>query len=223
MSDVWESVYLDAYDKVMMNSDIYLQVQSTHLKAMAPCRRVLDSGCGTGNVTFELLRRGKVVYAADLSRKAPGILKEKCSSLSEGLHIIRLRADSLPFKNGCFDGISSMFAAHFVDEFSHFLKEHYRVLEQGGIFMLTWRVSGEGMEMVARSYEESLKKRGLLQPFENEMDVVRRSILEKVGPSVRHHYPPDRLEESLKDIGFRSVETMENPYFGQCHSFLARK
>ena len=223
MGDVWESSYLDAYDKVLMNSDISLEVQGTHLNAMAPCRRVLDSGCGTGNVTIELLKQGKAVYAADLSRKALTILREKCSSFRGKLQIIRLSADGLPFRNECFDGISSMFVAHFVDDFQGYLKEHYRVLEQGGIFMLTWRVSGEGMELVARSYEESLRKRDLFLPLGNEMDIVRRSILGKVSSGIRHHYPPDRLEESLKNVGFRSVETIENPYFGQCHSFLVRK
>lgn len=42
---------------------------------MARRKVVLDSGCGTGNVTEELLKRGHVVYAVDTSVKALEVLK----------------------------------------------------------------------------------------------------------------------------------------------------
>ena len=48
-SDIWESKYFDAYDKVLLNCDIYLAVRNFHVNAMKEVMLVLDSGCGTGN------------------------------------------------------------------------------------------------------------------------------------------------------------------------------
>ena len=76
MDDVWESEYIDAYDKVLLNSDLYLTVRDFHVNSMEGCEKVLDSGCGTGNVTTELLKRGHKVYAIDPSIKSLEKLRE---------------------------------------------------------------------------------------------------------------------------------------------------
>jgi len=223
MGDVWEGVYLDSYDTVVLNSDIYLQVRDLHVKAMASCDLVLDSGAGTGNVTVELLEQGKETFAADLSKKALGILQAKCRDLSGKLHIIRLNGRDLPFRDRSFDGISSMFTVHFVDDIQQYLKEHYRVLRRNGLLMLTWRVSGEDMEKVVCSYEESLERRNLLGVLKGEMDVVRRTILGKVSQALRHQCGPDEMRMALEEPGFHGFRAMNNPYFGQCHSLFMRK
>jgi len=223
MEDVWESNYLDAYDAVLLNSDIYLEVLNRHLKALSAGSRVLDSGAGTGNLTLALLEQGKTVYAVDKGKKPLDILKRKCGCHRATLHRLRLDACCLPFRDACFDGVNSMFTIHFVDDFFEYLREHYRVLEEKGLLMLSWRVSGENMEQVVSSYEGSLRRRGLYKALEKEMDMVREGIFGGVGPGVKHNLGPREVHDMLEKLGFRSVVRIPNPYFGQCFSVLARK
>lgn len=90
--NVWESRYFDVYDKILLNSDIYLAVRDFHTSAVSGHPLVLDSGCGTGNVTIELLKNKHSVHAIDTSRKALGILKNKCAINTEFLHICNTHA-----------------------------------------------------------------------------------------------------------------------------------
>ena len=115
-NDVWESKYFDAYDKVLLNSDIYLAVRDFHVNSMKNCHIVLDSGCGTGNVTLELLKRGHIVYAVDNSKKALDILRKKCAKYSKQLHIHNIDAKKLPFDDEVFDGVTSMFVVYYMDD-----------------------------------------------------------------------------------------------------------
>lgn len=222
-NDIWESEYFGAYDKVMLNSDIYLAVRDFHIRAMKNCKTVLDSGCGTGNVTAQLLKKGYIVYAVDTSKKALEILSEKCQPNIQRLHIYNINAGDLPFEDRMFDGVTSMFVAHFVDDFQNYLREQYRVLKKNGIFALTGRVSGENMEQVIESYENSLRKRGLLPKYAREMNVVRESILNGVSKIVKHKYTAGEVIDLLGRIGFKEIQDVPNPYFGQCYSLIMRK
>lgn len=80
---VWESGgYFDVYDKILINSGIYLAVRDLHISAVLGHPVVLDSGCGTGNVTIELLKSRHSVHAIGASRYALNLLKNKCSICS---------------------------------------------------------------------------------------------------------------------------------------------
>jgi ubiquinone/menaquinone biosynthesis C-methylase UbiE len=223
VEDVWESRYLDAYDKVLLNSEIYLAVRDFHVNAMKGRRIVLDSGCGTGNVTVELLKRGHTVHAIDTSRKALDILGKKCLKHSQRLRVYNMSAERLPFEDNTFDGVTSMFVAHFVGDFEGYLKEHYRVLKPNGVFAFTGRTSGENIELVAESYENSLRKKGLLPKLEKEMEIMREDLLGKVSKIVKHPYTAEETKKVLQRIGFKEIHEFPNPYFGQCYSLLARK
>jgi len=214
---------MDSYDKVLLNSDIYLAVRDFHVNSMRGCRTVLDSGAGTGNVTLELLGKGKTVHAIDPSRKATGILRRKCAGYGPKLRTYCTSAEQLPFSDGKFDGVTSMFVVHFVDDTERYIREHYRVLSKKGTFALTGRVSGEHMEKVVRSYADSLKKRGLLPGLAREMEEMKAGILGGVSGSVKARITAKEMAGMLEAAGFRNIEKRPNPYFGQCYSLVAKK
>jgi ubiquinone/menaquinone biosynthesis C-methylase UbiE len=222
-NSVWESKYLDAYDKILLNSDIYLTVRDFHVKAMADSHVVLDSGCGTGNVTLELLKKGHLVYALDSSKKALGILREKCTQYEDNLHVHETDARSLPFEDGVFDGISSMFVLYYLDNPGDYLKENHRVLRKGGVFALTGRVSTENMKEVLRSYEESLSKRELLEKLAPEFAVFKKKFLNGVTKSAVNCHTYEEMKGALESTGFKNIRQFPNPYFGQCYSMVAYK
>ena len=129
----------------------------------------------------------------------------------------------MPYDNNQFNGISSMFVIHFVDDFNGYLREHHRVLKPGGAFAVTGRSSGMNMEKVVKSYEDSLIEKGMLSELQNEMNIMRRKILSNVSMAVKHGYTSEEMQDILSDAGFKDIREFPNPYFGQCYSLIARK
>ncbi|GLI16015.1 class I SAM-dependent methyltransferase [Neomoorella thermoacetica] len=93
---------------------------------------ILDVGCGTGNFSLELARRGVKVTGIDISD--PMLAKARKKAADAGLAIEFLHADAmnLPFGDNTFDKIVSVTALEFAPELKAVLEESYRVLKPGG-------------------------------------------------------------------------------------------
>ncbi|MDQ0286560.1 SAM-dependent methyltransferase [Desulfofundulus luciae] len=97
-----------------------------------PGMSVLDVGCGTGNYSLELARRGLKVTGLDIS---PGMLaKARAKAQAEGLPVEFVQGDAvqLPFPDDSFDGVISVSAMEFVPDLGAALQEAYRVLKPRG-------------------------------------------------------------------------------------------
>ncbi|APC08339.1 class I SAM-dependent methyltransferase [Neomoorella thermoacetica] len=93
---------------------------------------ILDVGCGTGNFSLELARRGVKVTGIDISD--PMLAKARKKAADAGLAIEFLHADAmnLPFGDNTFDKIVSVTALEFAPDLKAVLEESYRVLKPGG-------------------------------------------------------------------------------------------
>ncbi|MDN5325836.1 MAG: hypothetical protein PWP41_532 [Moorella sp. (in: firmicutes)] len=93
---------------------------------------ILDVGCGTGNFSLELARRGVKVTGIDISN--PMLAKARKKAADAGLAIEFLHADAmnLPFGDNTFDKIVSVTALEFAPDLKAVLEESYRVLKPGG-------------------------------------------------------------------------------------------
>jgi len=97
---------------------------------ITPPAKVLEIGCGTGNVSSFLARKGYMVTGCELYSEAinmawPGFLK------------VQGDANNLPFKNSSFDvvGLFDMIE-HFQDDVTP-LKEAVKVIKKEGILVVT--------------------------------------------------------------------------------------
>jgi ubiquinone/menaquinone biosynthesis C-methylase UbiE len=95
-------------------------------------QRILDVGCGTGNLVEELTNKGYQVVGIDLQKE--GLLRQKIKKPS--LHFLRACAKALPFPDGQFEVVI------FADVLEHMeerrpLQEAFRVLAPGGILLIT--------------------------------------------------------------------------------------
>ncbi|HEX7342688.1 MAG TPA: methyltransferase domain-containing protein [bacterium] len=108
-----------------------------NLKLRPPCR-ILDLACGSGRHSAELARRGFDVVGLDLSWP----LLRAAGRFDSGKKLKRIRGDMrlLPLRDERFELALSLFTSfgYFasVDEDARTLKEVYRVLSPGGIFVL---------------------------------------------------------------------------------------
>jgi SAM-dependent methyltransferase len=110
---------------------------------LAPGARVLDLACGTGSVTVPLARRGAVVTGLDM---APNLLEEaRERAAREGLPIRFDEgfAEMLPYPDGSFDVLVSMFGIMSSPLPDTVASETARVLRPGGrLALANWTRSG---------------------------------------------------------------------------------
>ncbi|MFH1978501.1 MAG: class I SAM-dependent methyltransferase [Candidatus Aenigmatarchaeota archaeon] len=223
-SKIWESKHLRVYDKILLHSEIYLAVRDFHISAMESSKTVLDSGAGTGNVTIELLNMGQEVYAVDTSQQAIKILEQKCAGFPHLLHAMHINDDeTLPFKKGMFDGVTSMFVISYIRDIESYIREIFRVLKVGGIFALTGRITSQDLDTVLHSYENDLRKKGVLEEYESSFSTFKKNFETDVTKSSVHNHTFHQVRKILLDIGFKDIEEVKNPYFGQCFSLVAYK
>jgi SAM-dependent methyltransferase len=115
-------------------------VQRLNLK---PGVRVLDAACGSGNQSIPAARAGALVTGIDI---VPNLLEQAQSrARSEGLRIQfgEYDVENLPFENGSFDVVMSMFGAMFAPRPELVSAELIRVCRPGGVIALgNWTPGG---------------------------------------------------------------------------------
>ena len=117
--------------------------------ALVPGERVLDVACGTGNLALPAARRGAGVAAIDI---APGLVAQLAGRAeAEGLAVDAREGDAeaLPYEDGSFDTLVTMFGAMFAAHPQQVAEEMLRVTRAGGrIAMASWTPTGFVGEML---------------------------------------------------------------------------
>ncbi len=110
---------------------------------LKPGDSVLDVACGTGNLSIPAARNGSVVTGVDI---APELLEQaRAIAKAEGLNaeFDLGDAESLPYAEGSFDAVISMFGAMFAPRPELVASEMKRVCRSGGsIAMANWTPRG---------------------------------------------------------------------------------
>lgn len=126
--DIWSRVY----DLAPVQAAIYHPVHHAVLRELRahPPRRVLDVGCGTGDLTARLREelRPELVAGCDFSS---GMLQQAAARTRE-VQWLQADAAGLPFRHGSFDALVSTEAFHWFPDPEAALREFHRVLRPGG-------------------------------------------------------------------------------------------
>jgi len=94
-----------------------------------PGEKILDLGCGDGQLTFRLAETGAEVVGVDAS---PAMVE---AARTRGVDAQQAAAEKLPFPAGTFDAVFSNAALHWVRGQDEMMREVRRVLRRDGRFV----------------------------------------------------------------------------------------
>jgi len=134
---------------------------------LEPGERVLDVATGTGNLAIPAARTGALVTGVDI---APNLIAQaKARAAVEGLSM-RMDvgdAEALPYTDGEFDTVVSMFGAMFAARPERAASELLRVVRPGGrIAMANWTPTSFIGEMLATTSRYSAPAGGVPSPLQ---------------------------------------------------------
>jgi SAM-dependent methyltransferase len=123
----WQRAYSDGADLEYEH-----QILPLVAEYVGRAQRVLDVGCGEGQVARHLAGLGCEVVGLDPIMAQVEVARDRAG----GPQYARARADALPCGDATFDCVLVCLALEHVDEFETALREVARVLEPGGRFVL---------------------------------------------------------------------------------------
>ncbi len=104
-----------------------------------PGERVLDVACGTGNLTLPAARGGAVVVGVDIAPNLLATGRQRAGQEGLNIQFDEGNAEALPYADGSFDTVISMFGAMFAPRPERVASELLRVVRPGGrIAMANW-------------------------------------------------------------------------------------
>jgi len=123
----WQCEYSDGADPEYTAQ--ILPLVAHHLRG---ARRVLDVGCGEGQVARHVAGPGVEVVGIDPTMSQISAARDRAG----GPLYARARAEALPCRSAAFDAVLLCLALEHVDEFEAAIDEVARTLEPGGRFLL---------------------------------------------------------------------------------------
>jgi SAM-dependent methyltransferase len=119
------------------------------LAGIARGERVLDLACGTGNAAIEAARAGARVTGLDAAPRLIGVAEARAAAAGVEATFVTGDAQDLPFDDGAFDCVLSVFGVIFVPDPPRAMAEIVRVLGPGGRALISaWRPEGAVHQMV---------------------------------------------------------------------------
>lgn len=128
------------YPNLQIRADIVNQALADFVK---PEGRVLDAGCGAGNLTVELARRGYHAHGIDLAPNMVEVASSSASTLSEDqkarFEIQQGSIEALPYPDAFFDATVASGVFEYLQVDDPALAELRRVLKASGIALISYR------------------------------------------------------------------------------------
>ncbi len=119
-------------------------------------KSVLDIGCGTGNFSLKLAKRGYRVVGVDVSEEMLAIAEKRAAADGVDIEFILMDAHRLDFADESFDCVFSMAVFEFLEDPEKVLEEMFRAGKPGGTIIMGTinRESDWGKLYTSRAFRE---------------------------------------------------------------------
>lgn len=112
-------------------------------RGIAPGTRVLDVACGSGNLTIPAARTGAAVTGIDITPTLLDHARQRAASEGLAIGFDEGDVEAMPYEDGAFDLVVSMFGAMFAPRPEYAAQELLRVCRPGGrIALAHWTPGG---------------------------------------------------------------------------------
>jgi len=147
--------------------------------------RVLDVGCGTGSLTFEVAGRSEPIEIRAIDFAAAFVEAARQRNSDPRVSIEQADATALPFTDSSFDRAMAMLVLHFVADAPLAIREMRRVVKPGGVVAaVVWDHLGgmPGMRMIVdilamlSEAGRQLRGRYLFQPMMQPQEMQRAFV-----------------------------------------------
>jgi ubiquinone/menaquinone biosynthesis C-methylase UbiE len=115
---------------------IWLEPFLNNLPAPDKSVKILDAGCGNGQISLLLAKEGFSVYACDFSHTMLE-LATSSNNIENPVEFAQASVDKLPYPDGTFDGVHCRCVLDFMPSPARALQELHRVSRPGGILSVT--------------------------------------------------------------------------------------
>ncbi len=172
-------------------------------------KRILDLGCGTGERCMDYLKLGAArVTGVDISEKMLAAAQNENSNPS--ITYLKMPMEDIGSIDDVFDVAISSLALHYVEDYSGVVKNVYRLLSDGGIFLFSqehplttcysgtggrWTYDGNGKKLYANIANYCVERRNESKWF--------------VEGVQRYHRMFSTIVNTLTDTGFKILKMVE--------------
>jgi len=133
ISDLWPEVYARwRTSEIGATTDRLERQLILELVGDVSGCRLLDVGCGDGELAVELWKRGAIVIGVDASAAMIDAAKARAKEFHADITFQVATAEDLPFPPGQFDVVTAIAILCFVDDAAPVFREIGRVLRPGG-------------------------------------------------------------------------------------------
>ncbi len=137
--DSWANIYdiVNYFVFMIFGGGNNLRNEIADMAKLKEAKSVLDVGCGTGNLSLEIVRRlpfGGHVIGIDAGERMVTLAKNKLHNAQSPIQFLRVSAGNISFKDEVFNCVFNVFLLHHLPmelKIAAF-NEMYRVLKKGG-------------------------------------------------------------------------------------------
>jgi len=169
--------------------------------------RILDIGCGPGELVLALTKRGYEVWGIDISS---AMAQEATETLADGgfatfRHICIGDAEQLSFRDESFDVVIAAGVLEYQRQDAPSLSEMRRVLRKGGYLILNVTNSLSYVALSDEVYQWVKRKR----PVKRVLSLIKERLLSR-GPvstiPLRRLHLPEKFDRELATFGFQKIK-----------------
>lgn len=207
----WSSLYQQAFSRSIYTHNLQRRKQHALRLLEGVEGRVLEIGCGSGNVILSLpAKNGARTFGADFSTNMLRQAKQNANGRRETLPLLAADAHNLPFADGVFSAVLGLGLLEYIPDYNWVLTECHRILAPGG--QLVASVPNIGSPFIRIDDLGFGLKNTVTQSLPTGVrSWIKTRILGRRDKSFFNHrklrFNPKTFKEQLERIGFRVRET----------------